>query len=168
MAIEFVVGRPEKALGEEAGRSFCSLAAAQFAWAPVGGAEEPYYSEQLSWSGCLNLCRRASAEIGAASCAQLGLLAQFSTVFLPVVGLHTSIKMSPRRSLNVGSVPDLAAELDRFARALDLPTEHAAVDAYWQRDEYGEDEGDDIETYCHLRLAVSEALRRGQPLWAVS
>jgi len=166
VAIEFAVGPPEAALGQEAGRGFRSQMASLHGVTLSGGREDPYYSEQLSWSGCTGLYERARAEIGEAKCPQLSLLADFSTVYLPTGALRADIDV-PGWKLRVGSLPELEGELDLFAGTLGLPTQNHEVDEYWQRDVYEDDEGDEVETYCHLRLAVSEALRRGEPLWAV-
>jgi hypothetical protein len=133
--------------------------------------EEPWYSEELGWSGWEQLQIRATSALGKESIPNLLSMPAWKGVYLPVEIEPCSLTDIPGDDtpLEVGSLDGLVTELERFGKSAGLPTKDEELRELAAKylDDDLIDEDMDIQTYVQLMLAGHYAAGRRYPLWIV-
>ena len=171
MGLTFSVGNPDHAFIAPFAARIKQTLAAHFGPTVVRDSEEePYYSQELGWSGWRELQERALQAIGADQVPHFLSMEAWSGCYVPADTEPGSFKFDDEETaLDVASLPALVSELENVGAALGLPVDNEdlkCLAAKYQDDDLI-DSDMDIQTYAQLLLAAHEAERRRQVLWIV-
>jgi hypothetical protein len=168
VSLTFVVGGAADVFPGELARAIEEALRGRFGEA-AGAQDEPYHSEPVGVLGWRRLQERVLRTPDAAP--QLTTIDAYQAVYVPdaleqVEHLAVANAADP---LQVGSVPALLEELQRFAARASLPTDDLELMRlgahYLEADDPDADL--DVQTYVQLMLTARQALARRQPLWVV-
>jgi hypothetical protein len=171
MGLTFTVGNPHAVFIEPFAERVKNTLASHFSDAIVlDSDEEPYFSEELGWSGWKALQERAVQTVGAERIPHLLSMEAWSGCYVPANTEPGAFQFDNEKTpLAVGSLPALVRELEAVGGGLGLPTEDEelkCLGAKYQDDDLI-DLDMDTQTYAQLLLAAREAQRRRQVLWIV-
>lgn len=172
MGLTFTVGYPRDAFIEPFAEVVANTLDRHFSSAfAVSGEDEPYYSQEIGWSGWAELQGRAQKAMKASPPHHLLSMEAWQGVFVPVETDTGSFSFQDQKSpLKLASLPHLIKELEAFGRIADLLTDDPGLKAlaarYLENDDII-DQDIDVQCYVQLLLAAHEAARRHVPLWVV-
>jgi len=175
MGLVFSVGNPTDAFESPFAEQVRDLLTAHFSTSVVVDSKlEPWYSNEISWSGWQSLQERAAEVVDAKRLTHLLSMKAWRGCYVPANTEPWSIDIetegwSEPLALAVASLSALVAELEAVGLALDLSIDDAGLRdlaAKYQDDELI-DADMEIQTYAQLLLGAHEAQRRRQPLWVV-
>ncbi|MBV8519496.1 MAG: hypothetical protein JO197_19040 [Acidobacteria bacterium] len=169
MSLTFVIGTAADVFGEALARAVESALAPHFA-VPASHAQGAYESEPVDATGWRRLQERVLRTLDVAP--QLTTIDAYQAVYVPEA--HAQIEHLPVANaadpLQVGSLPALIDELQRFAASASLPTDDVELMQlaahYLEGDDADRDL--DVQTYVQLMLTAKQASARGQALWVVT
>jgi hypothetical protein len=171
MGLTFTVGNPSDAFVEPfATRVRGTLEVECEGSVVLDSAEEPYYSQELGWSGWQLLQELASDKVSPEQVPHLLSMEAWSGVYLPSWNRIGALEFDGEPTpLDVASLDSLIEELELVGRALGLATDAEGLKAIAVKYEDDDlvDSDMEIQTYAQLLLAAREAKRRKQPLWIV-
>jgi hypothetical protein len=135
----------------------------------VADADEKYESDPVDASGWRLLQQRVLRTLDIAP--QLTSVDAYQAVYIPAA--HASVEHVPIANaadpLQVGSLSELIEELQRFAKAAELPVDDVELmqlgAQYLEHDDPDADL--DVQTYIQLMLSAKQAAARQQALWVV-
>jgi hypothetical protein len=171
MGLTFTVGNPSDAFTEPFAENVRSTLASQFGnTINLNSEQEPYFSQELGWSGWRLLQETAVQAVSAERVPHLLSMEAWCGCYVPADtepgAFHFDGESTP---LDVASLNQLASELESVGIALGLPTtDDGLCDLYRYYEE--DDRFDDdmqIQTYAQLLLAAHTAQARRQVLWIV-
>jgi len=166
VSLTFVVGKASDVFGADLARAIDVELSPRF---PSKRGGEAYRSEPVDVMGWRALQTRVLRALDVAP--QITSVDAYQAVYAPsspggVEHLPIANLADP---LQVGSLPALIAELERFALTSMLPTDDVELmklSAYYL--EHEDPNADlDVQTYVQLLLSAKQAVARGEPLWIV-
>ena len=168
MSLTFIVGTAADVFAGDLASAIDAELRKQFPVEARDG-EEPYHSEPVDATGWRQLQQRVLRSLDVAP--QLTTVDAYQAVYVPAAhptGEHLPIA-NLADPLQVGSLPALIEELQRFASTASLPTddlELMKLGAYYL--EADDPDADlDVQTYVQLMLSAKQAAARKQALWVV-
>ena len=166
MGLTLSVGNPVDAFFEPFADRVKRTLASHFSGIVLDSDEEPYFSEQLGWSGWRLLQEKAIEAIGAERAPHFLSMEAWSGCYVPAETQPGSSEFDGEKTpLAVASLPALVNELEDVGKALDLPVDDKDLKRLAEK--YQDDDDMDIQTYAQLLLAAHVAQRRRQVLWVV-
>lgn len=173
MALVFKVGGPEDVFNADYGAGVRAELEAHFGDAmDLSPSADPWYSEELGWSGWADLQDRSLEAFGDKATPHLLSMEAWNGVYVPVETDPCRFEEVPGDAtpLDIASLFALIGELESLGEALELPIDepglYALAQKYLDDDELC-DEDMDLQTYAQLLLGARIALERNQPLWVV-
>ena len=171
MSLTFVVGSAADVFGPELAHAVDAELRMRFP-APAADGEEAYRSDSVDAAGWRQLQQLVESMLGD-SAPQLTTVDAYQAVYVP----HPSTRIehvpiaNAADPLQIGSIPQLLDELQRFAASASLPTDDVELmqlAAQYLEDDSGFDKDLDVQTYVQLMLSAKQAAARGQELWVVT
>lgn len=171
MSLTFVVGTAADVFAGELAERVAQALEQRFAGANASG-EEPYRSEPVTAAGWPQLQRLATSMLGREAMPQLTTVEAYQAVYISADTdvQHVAIP-SAADPLQIGSVPRLLDELQRFATAASLPTgdlELMQLAVTYLEDDESFERDLEVQTYIQLMLSARQAAARRQSLWVVT
>jgi hypothetical protein len=171
MGLTFTVGNPCDAFIEPHAGQVRSILLRHFGEAIDLDAEgDPYFSEELAWSGWEQLQQRAAQAAGTSGVSHLLSMEAWCGCFVPVETEPVAFEFEGDTTpLSVASLPMLLRELEAVGTRSGLRTDETGLqELVWkyQADDLA-DEDMDLQTYAQLLLAARVAQVRRQVLWVV-
>jgi hypothetical protein len=169
VSLTFVIGTAADVFGDALARAVDDALAPRFA-IPAAHAQGAYESEPVDATGWRRLQERVLRTLDLAP--QLTTVDAYQAVYVPEA--HEHVEHLPVANaadpLQVGSLPALLDELQRFAASASLPTDDVELMQlavhYLEGDDADRDL--DVQTYVQLMLSAKQASARGQALWVVT
>lgn len=167
MSLTFVAGSAAAVFPGELAHAVDEEIRTRYATAAAGA--EPYHSEPVDASGWRQLQERVLQTLDYAP--HLTGVDGYQTVFIPaplpaVEHIPVANLADP---LQIASLPELIAELQRFAAAASLPTDPLELmqraATYLESEDIDADL--DVQTYIQLMLSARQAAAHDAPLWIV-
>jgi hypothetical protein len=166
-SLTFVVGTANDVFADALAKAVNATLREHFP--PIVPDDVPYESEPLPASGWRALQQRVLRTLDLAP--QITSVDAYQAVYVPwplSAVEHFSIA-NAADPLQVGSVPALLKELQRFASAASLPSDDLELmrlaGNYLEAEDPNADL--DVQTYVQLALTAKQAMARGQALWIV-
>lgn len=133
--------------------------------------DDVYRSEEVNAAGWALLQQLATSMLGRDAVPQLATIEAYQAVYIPRdAGVEHVAIANAADPLQIGSLPRLLDELQRFAASASLPTdtlELMQLAAHYLEDDAAFERELDVQTYVQLMLSAKEASARGQALWVV-
>jgi hypothetical protein len=173
VALVFAVGNPGDVFMEPHGTAIQKVLEAKFGRSmDLDSSDDPWYTEELGWSGWAALQERALEFLAPDKIEHLLSMEAWKGAYLPVETVPMSLDYIPgdNTPLKVASLRRLIEELTLIGRALKLPTDTQGLESLAQNyleDDDLIDEDMEVQTYAQLFLAAYKAVSRNQPLWVV-
>jgi hypothetical protein len=164
-----MIGTAVDVFGEALARAVEDAIAPRFA-IPSTHEQGAYESEPVDATGWRRLQERVLRTLDHAP--QITSVDAYQAVYVPEA--HEHVEHLPVANaadpLQVGSLPALLEELQRFAASASLPTDDVELMQlaahYLEGDDIDRDL--DVQTYVQLMLTAKQASARGQALWVVT
>ena len=174
MGLTFTVGNATHVFMDPYGSNLQSKLDAEF---PVkinrmSDDDDPWYSQELGWSGWEELQKRTAEVLGQDAAPHLLSMPAWKGVYLPVEVQPCTLADVPGDDtpLEIGCLDRLREELEAFGMAAGFPTDNEGLEAlaarYLEDDDLIDDDME-IQTYAQLLLAAIFASRHRYPLWIV-
>jgi hypothetical protein len=167
VSLTFVVGSAADVFPGELAEAIDAELRRRFPAAAQGGGD-PYESEPVDALGWRSLQARALQTLDYAP--QITAIDAYQAVYVPaeIEAIDHVPVGNLADPLQIGSLPSLLEELQRFAANASLPTDDVELmQLAAQYLEAEEDEDLDVQTYVQLMLSARQAAARKQPLWVV-